>query len=65
VVQRPHGTNPFEFVVVAGLRAAQLMRGSVPRVERAHKVITTAQIEVAQGLVSRIPVELNPVIVPE
>jgi DNA-directed RNA polymerase subunit K/omega len=64
VVQRPHGTNPFEFVVVAGLRAAQLMRGSVPRVDRAHKVITTAQLEVAAGLVSRIPVGENP-IVPE
>ena len=65
MVQRPHGTNPFEFVVVAGLRAAQLMRGSVPRVERAHKVITTAQLEVAQGLVERIPASENPPIVPE
>ncbi|HEY1910842.1 MAG TPA: DNA-directed RNA polymerase subunit omega [Vicinamibacterales bacterium] len=65
MVQRPHGTNPFEFVVVAGLRAAQLMRGSIPRVERAHKVITTAQLEVAQGLVSRVPVELNPIVVAE
>ena len=63
MVQRPHGTNPFEFVVVAGLRAAQLMRGSVPRVDRAHKVITTAQIEVATGKVSRIPVGENPVVV--
>ena len=65
MVQRPHGTNAFEFVVVSGLRAAQLMRGSVPRVERAHKVITTAQLEVAAGLVERIPVGENPVIVPE
>jgi DNA-directed RNA polymerase subunit K/omega len=64
VVQRPHGTNPFEFVVVAGLRAAQLMRGSIPRVDRAHKVVTTAQLEVAAGLVSRIPVGEDP-IVPE
>jgi len=63
VVQRPHGTNPFEFVVVSGLRAAQLMRGCIPRVERAHKVITTAQIEVATGKVSRIPVGENPVVV--
>jgi DNA-directed RNA polymerase subunit K/omega len=63
VVQRPHGTNPFEFVVVAGLRAAQLMRGSIPRVDRAHKVITTAQLEVAAGLVSRIPVGEEPIVV--
>ena len=62
MVQRPHGTNAFEFVVVSGLRAAQLMRGSVPRVERAHKVITTAQIEVATGKVERIPASENPVI---
>ncbi len=64
VVQRPHGTNAFEFVVVSGLRAAQLMRGSVPRVERAHKVITTAQMEVATGKVSRVPIDVLP-IVPE
>ena len=31
MVQRPHGTNPFEFVVVSGLRAAQLMRIDVLR----------------------------------
>jgi DNA-directed RNA polymerase subunit K/omega len=61
VVQRPSGTNAFEFVVVSGLRAAQLMRGCIPRVERAHKVITTAQIEVATGKVSRIPLEAVPI----
>ena len=49
MVQRPAGTNAFEFVVVSGLRAAQLMRGSIPRVEIAHKVITTAQLEVGRS----------------
>ena len=63
VVQRPSGTNPFEFVVVSGLRAAQLMRGCIPRVDRAHKVITTAQIEVATGKVARIPLGTPPVVV--
>jgi len=62
VVQRPSGTNPFEFVVVSGLRAAQLMRGCIPRVERQHKVITTAQIEVATGKVARIPLGTVPVV---
>ena len=62
MVQRPAGTNAFEFVVVSGLRAAQLMRGSVPRVEIAHKVITTAQLEVAAGLVVRIPASVLPVV---
>jgi DNA-directed RNA polymerase subunit K/omega len=43
--------NQFQFVVVAGLRAAQLMRGCVPRVVKGHKHITTAQREVAEGKV--------------
>jgi DNA-directed RNA polymerase subunit K/omega len=57
VIRRPAGSNPFEFVVVSGLRAAQLMRGSIPRVDREHKVISTAQLEVALGKVARIPLE--------
>jgi DNA-directed RNA polymerase subunit K/omega len=56
VIRRPAGSNPFEFAVVSGLRAAQLMRGCIPRVARGtEKVITTAQMEVAAGLVARIP----------
>ena len=53
MVERPANYNAFEFVVVAGLRAAQLMRGCTPRIEGTHKVIETAQIEVATGLVAR------------
>lgn len=53
MVQRPPGFNAFEFVVLSGLRAAQLMRGCTPRVVRAHKVITTAQMEVAEWKVVR------------
>jgi DNA-directed RNA polymerase subunit K/omega len=63
VIRRPAGTNPFEFAVVSGLRAAQLMRGCTPRVAREHKVISTAQLEVAMGKVARIP--LVPVVVEE
>ena len=55
MVHRPSGSGAFEFVVVSGLRAAQLMRGSRPRVEGSHKVITTAQLEVAAGKVARVP----------
>lgn len=65
MVQRPYSTNPFEFVVVSGLRAAQLMRGCIPLVERAHKVITTAQIEVATGKIVRIPAGEDPIVVAE
>ena len=53
MVQRPPGFNAFEFVVLSGLRAAQLMRGCTPRVASAHKVITTAQMEVAEWKVVR------------
>jgi DNA-directed RNA polymerase subunit K/omega len=55
VVHRPSESSAFEFVVVSGLRAAQLMRGSRPRVEGSHKVTTTAQLEVAAGKVARVP----------
>jgi DNA-directed RNA polymerase subunit K/omega len=55
VVQRPPEFNAFEFVVLSGLRAAQLMRGCTPRVVSAHKVITTAQMEVAEWKVVRAP----------
>ena len=58
VIRPPAGSNPFEFIVVSGQRAAQLMRGCIPRVEREHKVISTAQLEVATGKVARIPVGL-------
>jgi DNA-directed RNA polymerase subunit K/omega len=54
VVHRPPDVSVFEFVVLAGLRAAQLMRGCPPRVEGSHKVIMTAQIEVALKKVVRL-----------
>jgi DNA-directed RNA polymerase subunit K/omega len=55
MVQRPAGTNVFEFVIVSKLRAAQLMRGCTPRVTPSHKAVVTAQREVAEGLVLRGP----------
>jgi DNA-directed RNA polymerase subunit K/omega len=63
VVNRPAGTNPFEFIVVASLRAAQLMRGCTPLVEPGSRVITTAQLEVAAGKVARVPAVL-PIVIP-
>jgi DNA-directed RNA polymerase subunit K/omega len=54
MVQRPLSTNPFEFAVVASLRAAQLMRGCTPHVASTHKVIITAQLEVAAGKVAKL-----------
>jgi DNA-directed RNA polymerase subunit K/omega len=40
--------NAFQFVVLSGLRAAQLQRGCVPRVEQSPKIAVTAQQEVAE-----------------
>lgn len=53
MIQRPAEFNAFEFVVLSGLRAAQLMRGCTPRVEGTHKLIMTAQQEVAERKVVR------------
>ena len=60
MVKRPEAINKFEFAIISSLRAAQLMRGSIPRVVSGHKVIMTAQLEVASGMVVRLPVDPLP-----
>ena len=63
MIHRPAEFSVFEFVILSGLRAAQLMRGCIPRLEGAHKTTIMAQMEVAAGKVIRaanapiIPVE--------
>ena len=52
MVTRPPHFNPYEFAVVAGLRAHQLMHGCVPQMEGDHKATTMAQMEVASGKIS-------------
>jgi DNA-directed RNA polymerase subunit K/omega len=54
MVTRPTSMNAYEFAVVSGLRAKQLILGCVPRVGGDHKKSTKAQMEVAEGLVSRV-----------
>ena len=49
--------NRFEFVVIAGARARQLIKGAVPRVAGAQKPVTLAQREVRQGEVKKIEPE--------
>lgn len=44
----------FEFVQLAALRAAQLMRGCTPRVTVGQKATTTALREVAESKVCRM-----------
>jgi len=55
VIYRSLESNPFEFVVVASLRAKQLMAGCVPRVLPARKFTSTATLEVRAGKVVRVP----------
>jgi hypothetical protein len=58
MVNRPADVNAFEFVVLAALRAQQLLAGSVPRMEGDHSAATMAQMEVAGGCIIRSePVE--------
>jgi DNA-directed RNA polymerase subunit K/omega len=47
--------NVFEFAVLSGLRAEQLVRGCTPRLEPSAKRVITAQREVAERLVVRSP----------
>lgn len=53
MVHRPAEISSFEFVVLCGLRTAQLVRGCTPRVEGDFKRITIAQLEVASGKIAR------------
>jgi DNA-directed RNA polymerase subunit K/omega len=53
MIKRPANMSAFEFVILSGLRAAQLTRGCIPRVEGVHKRTITAQMEVAEGRVVR------------
>ena len=54
MVARPPALNAYEFVVVASLRAHQLMGGCLPRLEGEHKATTMAQMEVSMGEVVRL-----------
>lgn len=53
-MNRSNLENSFEFVVIAGARARQLMRGALPRVESTDKPIKVAQQEVAEKKVEKI-----------
>jgi DNA-directed RNA polymerase subunit K/omega len=53
MVTRPVNFNAYEFVVVAALRAQQLLAGCTPKVEGDHGAATMAQLEVAAGHVAR------------
>jgi DNA-directed RNA polymerase omega subunit len=52
-------TNGFEFVIVAGARAKQLLRGCTPKTATTStdKLVKVAQREVREGKVERIPLQ--------
>ena len=54
MIQRPPGIGAFQFVVLATLRAAQLMRGCRPKVDGLHKATVIAQLEVSAGIVTQV-----------
>ncbi len=47
-------TNAFEFVVVAGARARQLLRGCTPRTSGSEKLVRLAQKEVRENKIEKI-----------
>jgi len=51
----PPEMGRFEFVKLAALRTAQLMRGCNPRIAVGYKLTTTAQREVAGGKITGLP----------
>lgn len=51
---RPENRNAFEFVIVAGARARQLLRGCTPRTSGSDKMVRLAQKEVKEGKVAKV-----------
>ena len=60
VVNRPVHMNAYEFVVLSSLRAQQLLAGSTARLAGDHGVATMAQMEVAEGFITRAEIEETP-----
>jgi DNA-directed RNA polymerase subunit K/omega len=54
VIDRTDVPNAFEFVVLAGARAKQLLRGCTPRTTGNEKLVRLAQKEVREGKVEKV-----------
>jgi DNA-directed RNA polymerase subunit K/omega len=52
-------TNKFEFVIMAGARARQLLRGCAPKAEGSLKPARLATLEIKQGHISKVPVPIE------
>jgi DNA-directed RNA polymerase subunit K/omega len=57
VVDRTRVPNAFEFVVLAGARAKQLLRGCTPRTTGPEKLVRLAQKEVKEGKIEKVAVQ--------
>lgn len=56
MADKPQVPNRFEFVVVAGARARQLLAGCTPKTTGSDKLVTLAQKEVREGKVQKLPI---------
>lgn len=54
MADRTEAPNTFEFVIVAGARARQLLQGCTPRTAGTDKPIKLAQKEVREGKITKI-----------
>ena len=54
MTERAVTKNAFEFVVVAGARARQLLRGCTPKTAGSEKPARLAQKEVREGKVEKV-----------
>ena len=54
MVDRTKVPNAFEFVIVAGARARQLLRGCTPKTSGSGKPVRIAQKEVREGKVEKV-----------
>jgi DNA-directed RNA polymerase subunit K/omega len=52
-MERAPKENRFEFIIMAGARARQLLKGAEPR-EAGDKIISIAQREVLRGKVKKV-----------
>jgi DNA-directed RNA polymerase subunit K/omega len=57
MANRNEAPGRFEFVVVAGARARQLMQGCAPKTTGSEKVVKLAQKEVKEGRVEKVVTE--------
>jgi DNA-directed RNA polymerase subunit K/omega len=59
VARKIDTVNKFEFVILAGARARQLLAGCTPKTTGSDKLVKLAQREVREGKIEKLPVALT------